>query len=248
VGFELDVLGVRGVAQGAAYPNIAVYANLGFDPSQVPNLSLSAETSAAVAEVRLPRAEAMAASKGGERPVVVLELAASVPAGAEAEYQIRIDGGMWTPFFRRHRIELARSELLLQGRHVIEARARVAGAYRTLDATPAVVEVVIDPEPPRLHARLVEGGVEVDAFDVVDGDEVTIEVIADGGAHRVSPGSIAVAAADASGNRAEVVLRERGSTVAAAPPIESGCRCASRPSGWAALLLAGCALFLSRRR
>jgi hypothetical protein len=254
-GFELDVLGVRGVAQGAAYPNIAVYANLGFDPSQVPNLSLSAETSAAVAEVRLPRAEAMAASKGGERPVVVLELAASVPAGAEAEYQIRIDGGMWTPFFRRHRIELARSELLLQGRHVIEARARVAGAYRTLDATPAVVEVVIDPEPPRLHARLVEGGVEVDAFDVVDGDEVTIEVIADGGAHRVSPGfvavdgeSIAVAAADASGNRAEVVLRERGSTVAAAPPIESGCRCASRPSGWAALLLAGCALFLSRRR
>jgi hypothetical protein len=256
-GFELDVLGVRGVEDNGTYPNIAVYANLGFDPTQVPNLSLAAETEALLSELRMPAAEDMAVDRGAERPEVVIDLAANVPAGEAAEFQYRIDGSLWTPFFESEQLTLSRAELAVQGRHRVEVRARVKGEYRTLDPTPAVVEVLIDPVAPELFARLADDGVKVEAFDVVG--PVRIELGVDGVFHEVTPvegfvaGSfapeqvVAVAAIDAAGNRTEVTL-SAGAAPESAEPIERGCVCVE-PSGRSfAWVLALVALVRLRRR
>lgn len=247
-GFEMNVLGVRGVEQGGSYPNLAVYADLGFDASQVPNLSVAAETVASVSEVRLPPLEAMAAKNGAARPEVVLDLAGFAPAGETLEHQVRVDGSMWSRFTTRDRLVLSRPSFSVQGHHRIEVRSRVKGRYRTLDPSPVVLDVLIDPEPPRLRARLVEEGVEVDAFDMVSGDDVTIEVIVDGREEVVAPGvvpvpasgELVVAATDEAGNRTERLLRA-GLTAAGASEEQGGCRCV-RPvsgSGTLGLLLFG---------
>lgn len=233
-GFELDVLGVRGVEDGGTYPNVAVYADLGFDASQVPNLSFAAETVAVVEEVRLPSLEAMAAKNGAARPEVVIDLSRSSPEDGTLEHQYRIDGSMWSRFTTSERLVLARPELSVQGAHRIEVRSRVKGRYRTLDPLPAVLDVVIDPEPPRLRAKLVDDGVDVDAFDVVSGDDITIEVIVDGVAGVVVPGhvklpaegEVVVAATDAAGNRVEKTLRSALTAGESSGAEQTGgCRC-----------------------
>jgi hypothetical protein len=256
-GFELTVLGVRGVEDTGAYPNIAVYADMSFDPSQVPNLSLAAETTAVVEELRMPEISSMAVGRGAARPELVLDLDGRVPAGERAEFQYRVDGSLWTPFFQAEQLVLARPEFSVQGRHSIEVRSRVVGQYRTLDPTPALVEITIDPQPPRLFARLLDGGIEVEASDVVG--PVRIELIVDGVTREVEPvdrfvpahiepgQSVVVAAIDGAGNRTELVL---AAGVEGAPPqseASGGCVCLGGGSGSLSILL-GMLLFLRRRR
>ncbi len=268
-GFGLDVLGVRGVENNGTYPNIAVYADLSFDPSLVPNLSLAAETSAVLSELSMPRLEDMAVGRGAARPRVVLEVASAVPAGQRAEIQYRVDGSLWTPFIpldpEQPQLVLSRPELSVQGRHRIEVRSRVAGQYRTLDPTPAVVDVLIDPQPPELWARLVDGGVEVRAFDVVgsvhfelglDGVFEAVTPVDDFVAAAIGPGrSVVIAAIDDAGNRTEVRLSEaapEASSSDPAPESAVGCVCAAPgpggPGALIALLAIGLVVALSRRR
>lgn len=256
-GFELEVLGIRGVESApGVYPNLGIYADLSFDPSLVPSLLASAETSAEVAAVHVPAPDRFSVRTPGgpELPVVELlvESPAPEPSGSggpvRAEAQLRLDGGLWTPFFPvdGRVLRVQRPELLVQGRHVIEVRARWAGEYRTLDPTPAVVEVVIDAEPPRLTARILPDGssILVDAYDVVSGDDLELSLRAgdswrplvldeDGiaavpelAAREVG---LAVAATDRAGRRSELVLREEGAPPAVhsqvAVGLDDGCVC-----------------------
>ena len=273
-GFELEVLGVRGVEGGGRFPNVAVYADLSFDPTQAGRLSVAAETVATVDAVELPAAADLSVSRRAERrvPRVILGLGGVAPLGRELEHQLRINGGLWSPFFRGERLTLERAELSVQGRHLVEVRSRVRGDYRSLDPTPVALEVIIDPEPPRLSARLAlaEGGLYASAYDVVSGDRVTLEVAVDGAWRAVTPRSdgfvalpevvdapdaaIAVAAVDEAGNRAERVLRRetlRGAEAVPEAPSLGGCRCASRSPGasaLAALLVLGLLAPRLRRR
>jgi hypothetical protein len=244
-GFELSVLGIRGVDDGSgSYSNVGLYMNLAFDPSLAPPLSLAAETEARIVSVRLPPIESFRAGHFGKLPEVDLALSGRAPSGSALEYQLRLDGGLWSPFFtpKSAIVTLSRSELLLEGRHQIEVRGRVVGAYRTLDPTPVTLDVVIDPEPPYLSAEMDErrSGLVIHAFDVVSLDRVRTEVAVDGVWRLVAPNAdgfvpipevrepdrgIAVAAIDEQGNRAVLDLRAQVQKSPNQPSTRSDCTC-----------------------
>lgn len=120
----------------------------------------------------------------GARPSVTLELDVERAPGKPVEFGWRIDGGMWRPWTKETRPTLADDAFLLQGRHTIEVRSRVAGDFTTEDSTPVKLDVLIDSVPPELHPRR-------------DGDEVLL-----GGFDIVSPeGALAYAWLDADGRQ-----------------------------------------------
>lgn len=266
-GFDLTVLGVRGVQASGAYSNVAIYADLGFDPAFAGNLSAAAETTASIARLFVPESREFSVSNPGGPiyPELELALGGSAPGEGMLEYQVRIDGGFWSPFFVNDRLTLMRPEFLAQGRHWVEVRAREVGAYKTLDPTPAFVEFVIDPEPPRLMAKMdyVRGGVVVNAWDVVSEDRLKIEVGVDDhffevvldqtGFVRVPEvndgGGITVRVTDEAGQVAKRVLREMGVAPEVPQVLEDGgCRCVQTTpsSAWLVVLLPLVLLF--RRR
>jgi hypothetical protein len=251
-GFEVKILGVRGVEGPTdSYPNLAIYADLGFDPALVPPLSFAAETSASVRRI-----------ESSQHPLVEIELGGDAPDGATLEYQVRVDNSLWTPFFRPADgiYRMKRSELHVQGHHRVEIRSRVQGEYRTLDPSPVVLDVVMDAEPPRLDARMAarDGGIVVHAFDVVSRDRVTIELGVNGMYRSIEPDAegfvdvpevidvdagISVRASDEQGLVSEVVLRE-ARLVASEAKLDAndgdhtGCRCTTRAGDpWSLALL-----------
>ncbi len=276
-GFELDLLGIRGVEDGSGgHDFIGVYMDLGFDPSLAPNLSLAAETVAEVRELRVPYTDRMAITAPGApaRPEVVIDLLGVAPAGHALEHQFRVDGGLWSPFIAGDELVVRSAKLLIQGEHTVEVRARVQGDYKTLDATPTTLDITIDSEPPMLKAWLTapRGGILVRAMDVVSGDRVRVEVAVDGSWREVTPAEdgfvelpevedpsaeITVAATDESGRRAEKRLRagydDAPRTMPGALPVEqvepASCVCTRRSSGAPSFLLLGLAgLLLATRR
>ncbi|MCB9646126.1 MAG: hypothetical protein H6730_05950 [Deltaproteobacteria bacterium] len=263
-GLDLSILGLRGEPGpgGGAPQTLAVYASA--QPGSQGNLQPAAETRIAAIEARVPATEAFRVTNPGgpEVPVVRLELAADVPEGAAAEYQVRVDGGPWRPFARGPVLEVADPIFLLQGEHTIEARARVRGAYRTLDATPALARVWIDSEAPELTVQVdaARGGVVVDAWDRLS--RVTVEVVqgdlrrplllaADGFAplpELAGEGALAIEARDEAGLSTRAVLREAPAP-AAAPAPEAAAGCTTAPGAELAwLAVAAAALSLRRRR
>ena len=279
-GFEVDVLGIRGVEDGTGtgFDHVGLYVDLGFDPSLAPNLSFAVDTDATVQSLRLSDSDALAVTHvgGPVRPEIELALAAKAPAGTVVEYQYKLDDSLWSPFFQAESKVIRRAELLVQGEHVVQVRARVVGDYRTLDPTPSELRVVIDTEPPTMQARLSARkiGIEVHAYDVVSRDRVFISVAVDGQWRDVAPSTagfvevseiadpdaeIRVAATDEVGRRTEVVLR-RGFERAGSTPVidavtDAGgptmCACASADRSnraWMWLPLVGLALLLRRRR
>jgi hypothetical protein len=170
------------------------------------------------------------------------------------EYQIRIDEGAWRPFTRERIIDLQDDWLRLQGRHVIYARARVAGDAMSLDATPAEVEVIVDAEPPAVAVREDQDGkARIEVLDKVSGPErAEVRYRLDGGAwsrwQRASEiglldvedaGEIEIEARDEEGKLGTAVhalIRGRGA------PGSSDCGCevagGSRGGGAAAWLAA----------
>lgn len=267
-GFDLQVLGVRGVrgATGNQYPNVAVYADLDFVPALAGNLRLQAETSAELVRLEAPAAEAW---RSGEPVTAVLALGGEGLAAEALEHQVRVDGGLWSPFFRGGELPLTAAALRVPGPHRIEARARVVGDYRSLDPSPAVVDVVVDPEPPRLDVawRSDGTGLQVRAMDRVSRDRLQYSLRIDGEAYEVVPeaevvrwpvalpptASIEIEVTDEQGLRTAQLVRE-GSEVRVPVAAEgegeaSGCRCAETRGvpGWLGLgLLAP--LFARRRR
>ena len=277
-GFDLDIVGIRGVEDGAGgHDFIGVYLDMDFDPALAGNLSLAAETVATVRSLDVPESAAMGVDAPGApaRPEVVIALGGQAPAGRSLEHQYRVDGSLWSPFLPGDVLTVRRPELLVQGHHQIDVRARVAGEYRSLDATPVELEVLIDSEPPTLQAWLTapRGGILVHARDVISGDRVVVEVGLDGEWQTVTPDAdgfvslpqvedasieIRVAATDEAGRRAEQRLRAGFDTqpiarpAAEAAPAEAAaaCRCAkSQPgSAFGALSLLLFGVLLRRRR
>ncbi len=265
-GFDLNVLGVRGVSQGGDFPNLAIYADLGFDPSQVPNLSFAAQTVATLEQVELPEMGAMSVTGPGEvnAPTVVLNLGDE--RSEDLEYQIRINNGLWSAFFSTNELRLQRPEFAVQGLHTIEVRSRKKGAYRTLDPTPVKLEVMIDPAPPKLRAELTEGGLNVWAFDAVS-EKVELTASLNGVMRDLEPDERGFVAMPEAVDAKELIIfatdeaqntsrqRLRAEPEAQAEPSAnseaSGCTCAapkSRVGGWGALGLIAMALGLVLRR
>ncbi|MCS6856853.1 MAG: hypothetical protein NZM37_03995 [Sandaracinaceae bacterium] len=119
---------------------------------------------------------------------VGLRIWAEGPQGVDYEYSYRIDGGPWSPWIMGGRLAdvndcessflcFERGEaviiedpiLLLQARHVIETRVRIAGEPKTVDLTPASAELIIDILPPfvKIEPRHRVNGIHVIADDII---------------------------------------------------------------------------------
>ncbi|AKF09396.1 MYXO-CTERM sorting domain-containing protein [Sandaracinus amylolyticus] len=171
MGFELDVPpeGVRGVDQdGERF--LGIFANLRLAESAV---RTAIDTTIEVGDLELDR-ESMTLERfaTGEGNAAWLHLGAGGAApGTEYEYSHRVDGTTWSEWSSTSRVRIDDPVLLLQGRHEIEARARVAGDARSVDATPARATLIVDVIAPDVQlSRLPDGTAYVaSASDIVTG-------------------------------------------------------------------------------
>lgn len=139
------------------------------------------ETEARVVRVTTPAAETIRAAllgePGGALPEIELELGGRGLPGQTLEWQWRLDGGMWHPYAADARPVLGGEEFVLQGRHLIEVRARAVGDYRTFDTTPVELPVVIDSVAPvfLLDETVNDGDALVFAASDLVTDEAALE-------------------------------------------------------------------------
>jgi hypothetical protein len=136
-------------------------------------------TSARVVAQSVPAAEVTRAAvllpPGPDRdaglPSVELELGAegALP-GDGLEWQWRVDGGLWHPYQRQPRLRLSTPELLLQGRHTVDVRARPVGAPARADDQPVRLELLLDSIPPRLAPHREGDLLVLDGQDLVSAD------------------------------------------------------------------------------
>ena len=100
---------------------------------------------------------------------------------ASVEYQYRVDGGPWSAWTRDARIQISDDVLLLQARHDIEARSRVVGEERSVDATPAHAELIIDTLPPEVSIDRSPNGMLATADDIISQGDLHYRFRIDGG-------------------------------------------------------------------
>ncbi|WP_428266905.1 hypothetical protein [Haliangium sp.] len=255
---------------------LVLLATLGESPATDPPAAITAaaaptptraDTVASLAEIRVPApAEIRAALTGqpeGAMPELVIDVVDRDPAGRALEYTWNLDGGMWRPFTRARPLFIRDPALAIQGRHWIEVRARVAGDYRTLDLTPAVIPVVLDSAPPRIDAagaRIEAGLLRVPARDLVSPRDTLAFAYGAPGRDPATAwgGAIAVAEAErlARAGRLAVHVRDQQGNVAVAEvdldrlsgTAAGGCSAGAGQGGLAVLLCAAALLWLSRRR
>jgi hypothetical protein len=139
--------------------------------------SYAPETFARLMSARIPTKEDLGRGDGRPMPwpsamleVTSLDLAGN---GRRTEYGYRIDGGLWSTWYDGPRLEVEHPVFLLQGKHLIEVRSRLAEESESVDPTPAEVEFLVDWEPPAvaLAADERQGRIAVRARDNVSPPE-----------------------------------------------------------------------------
>ncbi len=144
---------------------LGIFANLALPAAPI---SEAPQTRLRVGEVRIdPKALRIETWGEGEWPSVELWLDGESPSGAALEFSVRVDGAAWSPWRAERRVVLRHKALRLQGRHRIEARARVAGSTVAFDRSPAVAEVLVDVLPPAVRLWREGATLRLSAADVV---------------------------------------------------------------------------------
>lgn len=158
-GFRIKVDTLKGINRVSGstedYHHLGVYATLGLAGQPA---SYGPETFAQLIASRIPSMEQMQlrADRPLPWPVAVIDADALDLAGNGrlVEYAYRVNGGLWSTWFDAPRFEVEHPAFLMQGRHVIEVRSRIAGDSESMaDPTPAKVEFLVDWEPPSLSLR-----------------------------------------------------------------------------------------------
>jgi MYXO-CTERM domain-containing protein len=145
---------------------LGVFLNLTTEPTP---LTERTDTRVRLVHVNVPDAAVFELESYGvgERPSVEIEMGADGPEGVEFEYQHRVDDQPWSAWSRSPYAVVTHDALLLQGRHSLEARARVVGATQGTDLTPARVEFLIDVLSPGLETVATSEGTLLRAADAV---------------------------------------------------------------------------------
>jgi MYXO-CTERM domain-containing protein len=231
------------------------------------NLSLAAETIASLhAEPEL-----IERIDGANRATGRVRLAVG---RQELVYQARVDSGLWrVPVSPQAdgTIVVEDPKLKMPGHHTIEVRARYAGDYQSLDATPVELSATVDPVAPRVAAEIGEGAVLARIEDTLTRDPSALRLFARTGAEQfevpVAPlgegaasaeidlasltgaEGIELQAVDGAGNQSPIVRLRLGLS-AAEQSEESGCSCSATESAREApmWLLLGLLLWRTRRR
>ena len=238
------------------------------EPAASTAFSEASETHASLARKEVdPKGVRLATMRPENAPVVAID-ASSSRDDVPIEYAYRVDQGLWHPFTRERRIKIEDPWIRLQGRHTVEVRSRVAGDPRSLDRTPASVEVLIDAEAPSIAIGQVEEGIATVAVrDFVSGASMTqVRTRLDQGAWSAWRPAAEVTSIEV-GDAAEIEVEardEEGNIATATQAIirggaidgASGCGCevvgsdppARRSWAWAmGLAVAGMAAFGLRR-
>jgi hypothetical protein len=178
MGFNLDIPagGIIGVSSGGD-DFLSIWANL----------SLAADTRSLDTQLDLSdlvlSPESMEVAHWGETPNTVWLHFASEGAdsGESIEYAYRVDQGPWSAWTRDQRIQIDDDVLLLQARHQIEARSRVVGAPRSVDATPASVTLLVDTLAPTVSLERSANGMVATGDDIISRGDLTYRFRVDGG-------------------------------------------------------------------
>ena len=169
MGLQLEVPegGIQGVEEdGESF--LGIFANLAVAPSPI---TTKVDTRMQIVRAQIDE-RSLALETFGEAgpPRVTIDVEAiDGPQAVDFEYSVRVDGMPWSSWTRDTRIVLDdESVLLLQAKHTIEARARVAGEALTADDSPAFQELIVDIlEPTVALEDAADGGTTVVAWDVV---------------------------------------------------------------------------------
>ena len=159
MGFNIEPVSIQttdpSTAPDGAGPNqfLGIFANI---MATTPVLR-GVDTLATVERLDVPiTAEFSVTSKDRElhRPMAHLHFGTVDKATAPLEYSYAIDDGAWSPFSNDDSPTIDSPLFWLQGRHHVDVRGRLVGAPKTLDATPARVELVIDSIAPTGELKL----------------------------------------------------------------------------------------------
>lgn len=171
MGLQLEVGegGIRGIEEdGEEF--LGIFANL----SAAAPMALTApvETRLEVAGVDLNRDGMQLETWAvGAIPSVTINLDADGPLGVDYEYSVRVDGRHWTQWSTESMVTIEDEIFLLQGRHEVEARARVVGERYSVDLTPAYEEILIDILEPTITLEAYDDETRVTARDVLTDQE-----------------------------------------------------------------------------
>lgn len=273
MGFTLDLQdgSITGIEDNTM---LAVFAGLTAAPPMPDGAArFSVDTGVELLEVSVPPTEAFAidGADSWRIPYARLSLDAWDATVDEApmEFSWRVDGASWTAFSPSREITVRHPMFALQGKHTVAVRARRVDDYRTLDPTPAEVQVIIDSVPPSLAVKALGARWAVEVDDMVSGAAgVRVEARWDGGPWRAidervvgleaAREAIDVRAIDEAGNVSQTRIGVSqhgliGRPDPSAPAVDGGCDCAvgaGAPGGgstpwWLAL---GAVLFFGGRR
>ena len=168
MGIQIEVPegGIQGIADGGEN-FLSIFANLNIAPAPAA-FTATVETDLQVTNLTLRPEDMQLGHWGqGEPPSVTLQLTGDGPIGSDYEYSVRLDDGQWSAWSTDAAPTLTSRYLLFQGRHTVEARARVVGAWHTADPTPAQTEIVVDVTAPTVHLDRQGGSVNLTANDLV---------------------------------------------------------------------------------
>lgn len=134
------------------------------------------------ASIRTARTTVEVVAIDGDAATIDLALGADGVAGP-VEWQLRHNGGFWSPFTQSPEVSFHRAGLHVQGRHTIEVRARALGEPATTDPQPAAIDVIVDAIAPRIFATEAADAVLIDATDFISPvDALRVRERIDGGA------------------------------------------------------------------
>jgi MYXO-CTERM domain-containing protein len=215
------------------------------DLAVAPPLLRAVDTEASLLRLELPPTSGFAVGARNQvAPTAVVAVSGRTLDGLPLEYSFRLDGGAWSPFARGEELKVRDPQLWLQGRHLLEVRARAVGLLTSLDATPAEVPLLVDTVAP--EGWFDENGVEVQ-------DRVSprnaLQFRAGDGPWSFEPPRLLTAhmrlqVRDEAGNVGSLEFHGRTTN-----PPSGGCNCDISPhpsAGWLGLLVVGALLF--RRR
>jgi MYXO-CTERM domain-containing protein len=171
IGLELGPDSLRQVTQGNDR-FLGVFVDLAPPATPTP-FAGRVDTTLELVSVTVPDPTALQAQNlgSGERPRIEIALAASGPEEVSFEYQYRLNEGTWSSWSRTPYAVIDDPVLLLQGRHSVEARARVVGATDSADIIPARADFLIDVLAPELEVSRAANLVRVAAMDAVSSAE-----------------------------------------------------------------------------
>ncbi len=179
MGFNLDIPpeGILGVSSGGD-DFLSIWANLSLAPE-----TRSVDTSLELSDLVLSPESMVVEHWGESQNTLWLHFASEgTDASERVEYQYRIDQGPWSRWTQDQRIQIDDDVLLLQARHQIEARSRIVGAPRSVDATPAMATIVVDTLAPNVSLSRSPNGMVATGDDIISQGDLDYRFRVDGGA------------------------------------------------------------------